>query len=160
MGQTLVKVKTGIEKVGEVILPPTSWYEDMCINLDVDEESILEVVTEARGGIDLTSLNAAGQTALHNASEVGHSRVVSLFLEEPDAQVDVTDAKGNTALLLASANGHLSCIKVLLNAGADVNHRNSLGFSALDMACNDACAAAVRGDANETEMEVRTASTV
>jgi hypothetical protein len=160
MGQVLEKAKSGMESVGRVILPPTSWYEDLCVNLDLDEDAILEVVTAARGELDLASVNSAGQTALHNACEVGHSRVLALFLAEPGAQVDCADGGGNTGLMLAAANGQLACVRTLVEAGADRNRRNTRGFSALDMAGNDACAAAVRGEASAQEMEARTAAAV
>ena len=37
----------------------------------------------------------------------------------------------NTALMLAVRNGHYQCAELLVDAGADVNKKNNLGFTAL-----------------------------
>ena len=37
----------------------------------------------------------------------------------------------NTALMLAVRNGHHQCAELLVDAGADVNKKNNLGFTAL-----------------------------
>ncbi|MBO1767212.1 MULTISPECIES: ankyrin repeat domain-containing protein [Allobranchiibius] len=45
--------------------------------------------------------------------------------------VDLTDASGNTLLMLAAYHGHASAVKALIERGADVNRLNDRGQSPL-----------------------------
>ena len=45
--------------------------------------------------------------------------------------LNIQDAKGNTALILAAEDGHVEMVSILLNNGADVNVTNSFGYTAL-----------------------------
>ncbi len=53
----------------------------------------------------------------------GHLDVVVALLEH-GADVDLTTAKGNTALMYASAGGHVECANVVLEYGANCNVRS------------------------------------
>ena len=61
-------------------------------------------------------------TALHHASDRGHSKVVKLLLEH-GAEINALSEANNTPLRLASANGHLEIVQILLEHGADVHIR-------------------------------------
>jgi TonB family protein len=50
------------------------------------------------------------------------------------AEVDIKDARGQTALIGASYNGHIDVVHALLAKGADVNIKNINGGTALDAA--------------------------
>ena len=50
------------------------------------------------------------------------------------AHVDVTDAHGNTALMVASAYGYSDVVAILVDAGADVNATGRIGNTALIVA--------------------------
>lgn len=43
------------------------------------------------------------------------------YLINHGAEVDLVDVKGQTALYVAVVNGHLDCVRILLEAGADPN---------------------------------------
>jgi hypothetical protein len=63
-----------------------------------------------------------------------HNRVseLSSYLSSRQmSSVDMRDAHGNTALIIACQNGHKKIVKALLRAGADVNARNLKGNTAL-----------------------------
>ena len=47
---------------------------------------------------------------------------------------DAAGKRSWTPLLLASTHGHVEAVKLLLNAGANVSHRNELGWDALWLA--------------------------
>ena len=74
----------------------------------------------------------------------GHIQIVRALTE---AQADVNYAtsayvgkpifEGYTALLFASNDGHAEVVKVLVSAGANVNHSSKDGFSALIWACQE-----------------------
>ncbi|KAJ9441346.1 hypothetical protein DIPPA_13738, partial [Diplonema papillatum] len=63
---------------------------------------------------------ANGSTALHIASENGHSEVVKELIAA-GAKVDVQDNDGSTALQSASYFGHSEVVKELIAAGAKVD---------------------------------------
>ena len=58
--------------------------------------------------------------------------VTGLLAElERGMPVDLTDASGNTLLMLAAYHGHASVVSALLERGADVNRLNDRGQSPL-----------------------------
>ena len=95
-------------------------------------------------------VNKPGWTPLHYAASGGHVPVIQLLIEH-NAYIDAESPNGTTPLMMAARYGSWSAVKALLNAGADINLKNQLGFTALDFAVNsnqkesaDLIAAAVR----------------
>ncbi|KAI8497124.1 hypothetical protein Bbelb_250730 [Branchiostoma belcheri] len=74
-----------------------------------------------------------GGTALHLASEDGHTRVVKLLIQH-GADVGAKDKYGQTALHLASRHGRTWVVEMLIQHGADVKARNNHGRTALHLA--------------------------
>jgi len=77
--------------------------------------------------------NSQGITALMLASEYGHLNVVNLLLAHPEAANTINQTSTfseQTALMYAK---YLPIVRVLLTAGADVNHQDVRGRSALSM---------------------------
>ncbi|MDR2400231.1 MAG: ankyrin repeat domain-containing protein [Deferribacteraceae bacterium] len=73
----------------------------------------------------------AGEKAeLFTAASVGALSSVEEALES-DFNVNSADELGNTAILLASENGHMHIVKYLIKVGADVDRRNVYGYSPL-----------------------------
>ena len=58
--------------------------------------------------------------------------------------VNQKDENGNTALMLASFDGHVETMQLLIDAGADINLRDSKGRAALMFASSGSFPAAVR----------------
>ena len=69
-------------------------------------------------------------SSLHYASCNGHEDVVKFLLATEDLDVNKVDDKGNTPLILASQEGHISIIRTLLQNGANVNHKSKSGYVA------------------------------
>ncbi len=72
--------------------------------------------------------------ALHTASRSGRTELVTALLDlgiPPDASWGTT---GWTALMVASFDGQPDTVRLLIEAGADVNHRSSDGRTPLSMA--------------------------
>jgi ankyrin repeat protein len=95
-------------------------------------------------------VNKPGWAPLHYAASGGHVPVIQLLLEN-NAYIDAESPNGTTPLMMAARYGSWSAVKALLDAGADINLKNQLGFTALDFAVNsnqkesaDLIAAAVR----------------
>ena len=78
------------------------------------------------------------QTPIMRIDADANARLVNLLVRH-GAQVNLADKKGNTALILATEDQpDVSVIRALLDAGADVNHRNNAGETALmKAAAND-----------------------
>jgi len=98
-------------------------------------------VTAARGGVTarqlalerghsdvVTLLDQAGVLGarLLQAASEGHDMVVRQLLAT-GAPVNVTDARGATALMIAARNGDLGMLQALLSRGADSSARDSQG---------------------------------
>ena len=84
-----------------------------------------------------------GWSPLSVASHYGYSAVVAALLEGGKdgvglkfncANVNHANNNGVTALMAACANNREDCVRVLVNARADVTMRNNQGETALDMA--------------------------
>uniref|UniRef100_UPI0037E827F7 ankyrin repeat domain-containing protein 50 n=1 Tax=Semicossyphus pulcher TaxID=241346 RepID=UPI0037E827F7 len=90
-------------------------------------------------GSNLLDNDVHGQTPLTLASRQGHVRVLSVILEwaksqEPETAVRMmehVDNEGWTALRSAAWGGHSEAVKLLLDAGADVDGCDSEGRTAL-----------------------------
>lgn len=78
------------------------------------------------------------------ASRYNQLEELQEVLEAHASQVNAQDERGSTALHMASANGHIEAMKLLLSAGASVDVCNSEGNSALHWACANGRADAVR----------------
>ena len=94
---------------------------------------VFRALVEAGG--DVNKLDSGGFTALHHASEYGLTEGVRYLCVERGADVNKsTTGWGNTPLTLASRNGNVEAVRVLLEAGADVNKRDSEGRTPLYIA--------------------------
>ena len=65
-------------------------------------------------GLNVNWGNSTGRTALHQAAERGHARVVKVLLAHPDIDVNRTDKYRQTPLLFDCYEVHLSVTQLLL----------------------------------------------
>lgn len=77
-----------------------------------------------------------GLSALMWAAYHGQIHTVSALLRVADGllEVDWAGMWGETALMLAAGQGHLEIVRLLVSAGADVNHQDHVS-SALIIDC-------------------------
>lgn len=66
---------------------------------------------------------------------------------ENDADLASTNRFGGTSLIPAAERGHVETVKMLIDAGVDVNHVNDLGWTAL-------MEAVVLGDGGSAQVDV------
>jgi len=78
-------------------------------------------------------VNKTGWTPLHYAATGGHEAIARLLLEH-HAYVDAESPNQTTPLMMAAMYGNAATVKLLLDAGADMNMRNAVGLSARDFA--------------------------
>jgi uncharacterized protein len=77
-----------------------------------------------KNGADIKVSTATGYTLLHAASHGGIDWLVRRLIKKGlDVNVQEKD-KGDTPLILAALEGHLSTVKLLLKNGASLNARN------------------------------------
>ncbi|CAN5409146.1 hypothetical protein BH10ACT8_BH10ACT8_07950 [soil metagenome] len=84
------------------------------------------VLLDADAVPDEPSRNAEASRPLHAAAAGGHDELVWILIAS-DAEVDARRADGRTALLLATAGGHLNSVTALLAAGADSDPADPAG---------------------------------
>jgi len=123
--------------------PFNSWkdeYENLKEKVKEYEEDFFRAVAEndltrveslLRLGVDPNVKGVNNETALMIASQRGYIDIVNLLLEEG---ADVNEQMHNkvTALMLATADSHNpELARVLLQAGAEVNHQDIYGYTPL-----------------------------
>jgi ankyrin repeat protein len=76
------------------------------------------------------------RTPLHSAATSGSKEVMTLLLKtlNGDPAINAQDLDGNTALLAAAEASDTTMVKLLVDAGADVDARNNHDYTALDWA--------------------------
>lgn len=78
-------------------------------------------------------INQPGWTSLHYAAANGNTKVIGLLLEH-SAYIDAQSPNKTTPLMMAVRSGKISAVQILLDEGADIHVKNSLGLTAMDFA--------------------------
>ena len=94
------------------------------------------------GGADVNALSEADQTALHFACR-DRDRIENVvefvnFLIDKGANVNAGTISESTPLIMAAREGSLDLVKILVEAGADVNLENDDGDSPMKIALETA----------------------
>ena len=86
-------------------------------------------------GADVDPTDKDGFTCLHWAAACGGAPVVTrLLAEKPGPRIDARSVSGDTPLMRAARLGRTGCVKLLVQAGADVRAMNKAKHTALDVA--------------------------
>lgn len=97
---------------------------------------IVKLLVDA--GVDINWQDSAGETALHIAARFGHKGCAEILLEGTDDQKIIVDPTEKTfcwtPLHIASVDGHLSIVELLIAAGADINKSDVSGWLAREHA--------------------------
>ena len=76
------------------------------------------------------------RNGLHIAAFYGHASVIEVFLKTPGIDCDVCDKSNMTALQIACAKAHKSCVEIMVRLGCDpLLVQQSTGQSAVDTLC-------------------------
>ncbi|XP_055316311.1 26S proteasome non-ATPase regulatory subunit 10-like [Sitodiplosis mosellana] len=82
----------------------------------------------------VTQKDANHRTILHWAAVMGKERLVEFLLKFKDSPFDEPDDTDATPLILATLKGSLPICRMLIDRGANVNHRNSNGHTPIKYA--------------------------
>lgn len=77
----------------------------------------------------VTQKDANHRLVLHWAAVLGKERLVAFLLKFQQCPIDEADDTGATPLILATLKGSLAICKMLIERGANVNHRNMNGHT-------------------------------
>ncbi len=83
-----------------------------------------------KAGMDTSSLDTNGYTALMRAAEQGNTEVVQILIAA-GANLDAQGIEGVTALMQAAQFNRLEVVRTLISAGADLRPVDEKGWSAL-----------------------------
>ncbi|MDE3232846.1 MAG: ankyrin repeat domain-containing protein [Pseudomonadota bacterium] len=94
-------------------------YEDFFIALQNDQVKVVSSLLSR--GFDPNTVNLKAEPALLNALNVGALTSAEVLVRHPKINVNVRNAHGETALMLACLKGHLALAKLLISKQADIN---------------------------------------
>ncbi|MBD3745705.1 MAG: ankyrin repeat domain-containing protein [Sphingopyxis terrae] len=132
------KPRPGVDNYGRSPL----WYQ-------AAEGDVAAIQKSLKAGMDATAADKDGFSALHVAAEYGHGTVIKTLIAA-GADVNCIDRYGNGPLWVASrcanAPGYdLGIVTALIEAGADMNHRNHVGKTPPGWAMKENLRAIYRG---------------
>ena len=114
-------------------------YEDFFRAVGTDNVSTVRQLLQR--GFDPNSVSEQGQTGLYLALKEGNDKVIEALLSAPGLTVDLANAAGETALMMAALRGQLPWIQRLLDMGAQVDRP---GWTALHYAASGPDSRAVK----------------
>lgn len=98
--------------------------------------AIVKLLVEA--GVDINWQDQTGETALHIAARFGHEECAKILLEgteDQKADIEMTEKSFSwTPLHVASVDGHLPVVELLVAAGAEINQLDASGWTAREHA--------------------------
>jgi hypothetical protein len=104
-----------------------------CLQMLIDNGADVECASSY--GAQYSPLQVAVRSnLLSNKEHVTSQMAVINLLLTSGVNLEVEDSYGNTALLVATSEGSKDSIKALLNAGANIDHKNKNEETALDLA--------------------------
>ena len=97
--------------------------------------AIVDLLISECGFMQFDATDKDGFTCLHWAAACGGAPVVTrLLAEKPGPRIDARSVSGDTPLMRAARLGRTGCVKLLVQAGADVHAMNKAKHTALDVA--------------------------
>ena len=103
---------------------------------------------------DIHAIDNGGKTLLMHSAEKGDKYAVAYLLKKR-VDINTKDHVGNTALTLASNEGHSECVQLLLDKeDIDVNIKNYLSYTALMLASNEGHSECVQHLLNREDTDV------
>ena len=83
-------------------------------------------------------MDVSGFTLYHDAAMFNRHIILDYLLRVDNTHLNATNRLLETPLHYASWNGYIDCVRVLLSHGANIEIKNQLGKTPLDVVCRDA----------------------
>ncbi|XP_072529312.1 diacylglycerol kinase iota isoform X3 [Salminus brasiliensis] len=129
-----------VPEMPDVVVEPSSGVplsaEEQALLTAASSGDIQTLSSSCNSGLSLLVRDSGGRSALHLASQNGHSEVVSYILQQGSKMIlDLTEKEtGDTALHKAARRHHKELCRLLVEAGASPNKANFLGKTPKDCA--------------------------
>ena len=117
-------------------------YEDFFRAVGVDDGGTVQGLL-ARG-FDPNARDEQGQTPLFLAMRAGRFKVAEALLARPDLRIDLLNAHGESALMMAGLKGHADWVTRLVERGARIEGPSERSWSALHYAATGPSTPAVQ----------------
>lgn len=124
----LVRVKDFVGKADLELRDPQG-RSALLLAVRADNVEIARALIAA--GADVNAKDSNRDTPFLYAGAEGRNDILKLILATGSADLRDTNRYGGTALIPAAHHGHPSTVKILLDAGLDIDHVNDLGWTAL-----------------------------
>jgi ankyrin repeat protein len=111
---------------------------DLCV-LDKDGQSPLDLANNQGCSEVLRAAGADGWTPLMIAANKGQAGAIREMLADSTGNLSAATRSGWSALHLAAVSGSVEAVRVLVDAGADLNVRNADGYTPLDLTTDEEC---------------------
>lgn len=105
--------------LGALNLSSAGSYEDFFIALQNDQVKVISNLLSR--GFDPNTVNLKAEPALLIALQIGALNSAEILVRQPKINVNVRNAHGETALMLACLKGHVALAKLLISKQADIN---------------------------------------
>jgi ankyrin repeat protein len=137
--RNLLSAASSLETVQKFYVIPHGWRA-LEIAACQDNTELVKLFLEH--GWDPNREDVRGRTSLHLAASCGASDALKELLG--DCSVHHRDKDRNTPVHLGASSGSVPVLKLLFDAGGDLNSRNKAGQTPLGIACEQGHAEAVR----------------
>ena len=132
----------------EVLLKAEKWQDPILMKRAATSGAMLALATKSdsvaivnlllRAGVDVNHRDENGETALHVAARFGHVECAGALLDATSGQkadIDIPENTfGWTPLFIASVDGHLRIVELLIDARADLDRVDLSGWTAKEHA--------------------------
>jgi ankyrin repeat protein len=102
----------------------------------IGNPEIVKLLLKAGADVNHPGYEKFDGSPLTTAAAYGYKEIVSILLEA-GADPNMTDQKGQTALVAAAKNNNIEIVRVLLKAGADPSIKDKKGRSVYDLSSDD-----------------------
>ena len=110
-----------------------SGHSALYVAVERGNKTILDALIKYGRNLNINQKHAGGRTALHVAA-FKQPHLVETILAVPGVEVDQVEDTGSAALSFAAQIGATQAMERLIAQGSAVNHRNSVGLSAIYVA--------------------------
>ncbi|CAH1788127.1 unnamed protein product [Owenia fusiformis] len=113
---------------------PRSWYKGEAILSAVEQDDVNILKLFIHHGVDIECNNNSKTSIVHETVKHNSQQVLNYLIRDTTIDLDQVDHQGKTPLYIASAHGHLKCLKLLVENGCDIYTRCNKLFSIFEVA--------------------------